>query len=38
MGVMGVDEETRLAQADALALTAMRALLTNPDGIRTFTW
>jgi AcrR family transcriptional regulator len=38
MGIMGVDEGTRLAQADALAATAMRALLTNTDDIRKFTW
>jgi AcrR family transcriptional regulator len=38
MGIMGVDEETRLAQADALAATAMRALLANPDDIRKFKW
>lgn len=38
MGMMGVDEATRLAQADALAVTALRALLANPAELRTFTW
>jgi AcrR family transcriptional regulator len=36
MGIMGVDEETRLGQFDLLAAAAMRALLANPDDLRRY--
>lgn len=38
LGLMGVDDETRLAQANALAVTALRALLANPQDLPRSIW
>jgi AcrR family transcriptional regulator len=38
MGIMGVDDQTRLVQANALAVTALRALVANPQHLPRSIW